>query len=46
MDRSEIVCVGVWMNFIPSPKTYFVDGGAMWLSVRSWKVVFCILGRN
>ena len=35
VDRSDVVYFGVWMNFIPSPKTDLASGGVILLSVRS-----------
>ncbi len=35
-----MVYFGVWINFIPLPKTDFAAGGKILLSVRSWKVKF------
>ena len=42
VDRSDVVYFGVWMNFIPSPKTDLASGGVILLSVRSWKVKLLI----
>ena len=38
LERSDVVYFGVWMNFIPSPKTDFAAGGVIMFSVR-WKVM-------
>ena len=35
VDRSNVVYFGVWMNFIPSPRTNLASGGVILLSVRS-----------
>ena len=35
VDRSDVVYFGVWMNFIPSPKTDLASGGVILFSVRS-----------
>ena len=35
VDRSDVVYFGVWMNFIPSPRTDLASGGVILLSVRS-----------
>ena len=35
VDRSDVVYFGVWMNFIPSPRTDLISGGVILLSARS-----------